>query len=217
MVAIARGKFITLEGGEGAGKSTQAARLAAWLGEQNHRILVTREPGGSPAAEAIRELLLGGRAAPFGPLAEAVLFAVARADHLETAIRPALADGRWVISDRFMDSTLAYQGSNGADPAELARLEEIAVGGTRPDLTLILDLPAELGLRRARARTSGADRFEADALRLHEERRRTFLAIAAREPERCVVIDASVDEDAVATAIRAAVAERLGPLPQQRG
>jgi dTMP kinase len=206
-----RGRFITLEGGEGAGKSTQAARLADWLRGRGLSVVVTREPGGSRNAEALRELLLRGRVAPFGPEAEALLFAVGRADHLAETIRPALEAGTWVISDRFVDSTRAYQGPAGVEPHELDRLDRIAVGQTRPDLTFILDLPPELGLRRMRDRDRPVDRFEADELEVHKARRRAFLAIAAREPERCLVVDASGDEGDVAAAIRAAVTERLKP------
>jgi dTMP kinase len=205
-----RGRFITLEGGEGAGKSTQAKLLAEWLAGQQLHILLTREPGGSRRAEALREILLAGVVAPFGAEAEALVFAIARADHLAETIRPALEAGRWVICDRFSDSTWAYQGTAGASARTLAQLDEIAVGADRPDLTLILDLPAELGLERMRGRIGGPDRFERDGAEQHEGRRRAFLAIAAREPERCVIVDASVDEAQVAEAVRAAVTQRLG-------
>ena len=208
-----RGRFITLEGGEGAGKSTQAVRLADWLRGQALSVLVTREPGGSRRAEALRELLLGGRVAPFGAEAEALVFAIARADHVIETIRPALEIGKWVISDRFMDSTRAYQGVAGVSYDALDRLDEIAVGETRPDLTLILDLPPELGLQRMRKRERPVDRFEADEVQVHEARRRAFLDIASRAADRCVVIDASADENEVAQLIRLTVAERLKPLP----
>lgn len=217
-MAAPRGRFITLEGGEGAGKSTHARRLAAWLAERGVVVRLTREPGGSPRAEAIRELLLSGRAAPFGLDAEALLFAVARADHMEETVRPALGRGEWVICDRFMDSTRAYQGSAGVATELLDRLEKLAVGPDRPDLTLIFDLPAAEGLARAGARGGPADRFEADSLAVHESRRAAFLAIAAREPERCVVIDSRQDVEAVALAVQEAVRERLGgSLPPGRG
>jgi dTMP kinase len=206
-----RGSFITLEGGEGAGKSTQARRLADWLRGRGRAVLVTREPGGPPRAEVLRELLLSGRVAPFGPEAEALVFAIARAEHLVETIRPALAAGQWVISDRFADSTRAYQGAAGVDAALLDRLEAIAVGPDRPDLTLILDLPPELGLARMRARSGDPDRFEADDLAAHAARRAAFLAIAAREPQRCAIVDAGADEDAVAAALQRVVAERLAP------
>ena len=206
-----RGRFITLEGGEGAGKSTQAALLANWLRGLGISVVLTREPGGSPRAEVLRELLLGGRIAPFGADAEALFFAAARADHVAETIRPALAAAKWVISDRFMDSTRAYQGSAGVSEETLARLEEIAVGADRPDLTLILDLPPEGGVARIQARGGDLDRFEADAMAEHAARRRAFLDIARREPERCVVVDAGAAEAEIAAAIRAAVVERLDP------
>lgn len=213
----ARGRFITLEGGEGAGKSTQAHRLADWLKGEGVPVLLTREPGGSEDAEVLRRFLLEGRVAPFGPDAEAYFFAVARADHLEKTIRPALQAGTWVISDRFADSTSAYQGAAGADPALLAGLETIAVGMDRPDLTLVLDLDPEDGFARLHARGSGHDRFEADELALHAARRQVFLDIARREPGRCVVIDAGTGEAEVAAAIRKAVAERLKPAAAAAG
>lgn len=203
------GRFITFEGGEGTGKSTQARRLAAWLRDHGQNVTLTREPGGSPGAEAIRELLLAGRVAPFGAEAEAILFAVARADHVAETIRPALARGDWVISDRFADSSRAYQGCAGVDAATLARLERIAVGDVVPDLTLVLDMPVSEGLLRASGR-SAADRFESEDFQVHEDRRRAFLALARAEPERCVVIDACGDEEAIAAAIRAAVAKHFG-------
>ena len=206
-----RGRFITLEGGEGVGKSTQARRLADWLRRVGVEVLLTREPGGSPRAELLRDLLLGGRVAPFGAEAEALVFAIARADHLAETIRPALDVGTWVISDRFFDSTWAYQGSAGASADLLTRLDGIAVGPTRPDLTLVLDLPAETGFERMSGRNQGFDRFEAEAIEAHEARRQAFLERAAGEPGRCVVINAGAEEESVAEAIRAAVAERLGP------
>lgn len=203
------GRFITLEGGEGAGKSTQAKLLADWLREQGISVVTTREPGGSPGAEALRELLLTGRVAPFGPAAEALVFAIARADHLEHTIRPALKSGRWVICDRFGDSTWAYQGPAGVSAEALARLDAIAVGDGRPDLTLILDLRPEIGLDRIRARDADPDRFEADPLEVHAARRKAFLRIAAAEPERCVVLDAAAAEADVERIIRGVVLERL--------
>jgi dTMP kinase len=204
-----RGRFITLEGGEGAGKSGHAARLAKWLQGQGIAVLVTREPGGSPRAEILRKLLLSGRFASQGPEAEALAFALARADHLAVTIRPALREGTWVICDRFMDSTRAYQGAAGADPKLLDLLDEIVVGRDRPDLTLILDVPAEAGLRRTQGRAGGPDRFERDAIGLQEARRAVFLKIAARDPDRCVVIDTRAEKLAVAKAIRQAVGVRL--------
>ncbi|POR43251.1 dTMP kinase [Methylobacterium sp. V23] len=217
------GTFITFEGGEGAGKSTQIRRLAAHLrAEAGRPVLTTREPGGSPRAERIREALLAGLAKPYGPFAEALLFSAARIDHLDTLIRPALARGEIVLCDRFADSTRAYQGAaGGLDPEVLGALEGVVVGPTRPDLTLILDCEPELGLARARARrdagSDGAvDRFEAEALAFHARLRNAFLAIAAEEPARCAVVNAALPADAVEAAIRAVVAERLpGVLPAQ--
>lgn len=211
--AVGDAKFVTLEGGEGVGKSTQAARLVARLRASGQDAVATREPGGTPKAEAIRGLLLSGGAAPLGPAAEAVLFFAARADHLSALIRPAMARGVWVICDRFSDSTRAYQGAAGhVDPALLAGLERVVVDPTRPDLTLMLDLPQRVGLARARMRSGGdADRFESQDDAFHDRLRRAFLAIAAAEPERCAVIDASIDVDAVAQAIWHAVEARLLP------
>jgi dTMP kinase len=206
-----RGRFITLEGGEGAGKSGHAARLAKWLQGEGVDVLVTREPGGSPRAEALRKLLLSGHFAEQGPETEALVFALARADHLAAAIRPALAAGKWVVCDRFMDSTRAYQGTAGVDPKLLDLIDAIVVGEDRPDLTLVLDVPAKLGLQRARKNKPTPDRFESDGVALHEARRKAFLAIAKREPKRCVVVDATRDRPAVAEAIRDAVAKRLKP------
>jgi dTMP kinase len=208
------GKFITLEGGEGAGKSTQAKLLRDRLAAAAIGALLTREPGGSPRAEAIRAVLLSGKAKRLGPMAEALLFYVARDSHLELTIRPALARGMWVVCDRFHDSTRAYQGAAGGVPiAAIDALERIVVGATQPDLTLILDLPAEEGLKRAAARAQAAseqaDRFESMSLRFHENLRQEFLDIAKTEPWRCVVIDANRPVDDVAEAIWAAVAQRL--------
>jgi len=210
--ATMAGKFITFEGGEGAGKSTQARRLADRLSASGRAVVVTREPGGTPTAESIRRLLLSGLVKELSADDEAILFAAARADHVERVIRPALAAGRWVLCDRFADSTHAYQGAaGGADEALLSALDRVAVGRTRPDLTLILDLPAEVGLARAGARQGdeAPDRFERDDVAVHERRRQAFLTIAGREPERCVVIDATGDEDTVADAVWQAVRARL--------
>jgi len=208
--AITRGRFITLEGGEGAGKSTQARLLAEALGQRGVDALVTREPGGSPLAEEIRGALLSGAVAPLGPAAEAIMFSAARIDHLDRTIRPALAAGRWVISDRFADSTRAYQGVLGdLAPGFVRELERVTVGETRPDLTLILDLPADVGLERARARSSAADRFEAEGQSFHERLRDAFLAIARDEPTRCVVIDADQEVERVAADIWREVEDRL--------
>jgi dTMP kinase len=219
------GCFITFEGGEGAGKSTQIARLAAWLRADGtaeaREVVTTREPGGSPRAERIRAAVLSGVAKPHGPFAEALMFAAARLDHLATLIRPSLARGAIVLCDRFSDSTRAYQGAaGGLDAGTLVALERVVVGATRPDLTLILDLPPEIGLARARQRdraaARGPDRFEAEALGFHERLRAAFLAIAEAEPARCAVIDAQGSPDRVAQAIRSAVAARLPHLVRNR-
>ncbi len=198
---MAKGLFITFEGGEGAGKSTQITRLAETLRERGHEVLVTREPGGSPGAEAVRHVLLSGAAEPFGPAMEAILFASARSDHVEQVIRPAVKAGKIVLCDRFMDSSRVYQGVTGnLDPAFMTRLEEVAINGMVPDLTLILDLPAETGMARAMARrgASGiADRYEKEELATQDRRRQAYLAIAAREPDRCKVVDASAGMDEV--------------------
>lgn len=208
------GKFITFEGGEGAGKSTQIRRLAAHLAECGIRVVVTREPGGTPAAEAIRGFILGGEAKAMGADAEALLFAAARADHVAEVIRPALASNAWVLSDRFADSTRVYQGTEGGvDAGTLEALERIAVGVTRPDLTIVLDVPPEVGLARVRSRHAetgaGPDRFDSDALGLHARRREAFLALAAHEPGRYLVVDASRGEKEVGDEIWRSVTARL--------
>lgn len=214
MPAPEYGRFITFEGGEGTGKSTQARLLAEKLRARGIEVVLTREPGGSPRAEALRQMLLDGKVRPFGPLAEAVVFAAARADHLRATIRPALRRGAWVISDRFADSTRAYQGALGnLDPAIIRELEAGVVEDTRPDLTLVMDLPSEIGLIRARAqsRADGAvtDRFEEEDKEFHEGLRRAFLDIAAAEPKRCVVIDARGDTARIEKRVWRVVASRF--------
>lgn len=214
-----RGRFITFEGGEGVGKSTQIWRLADALRERGHRVMVTREPGGSPGAEAIRHVLLSGAAEAFGPRMEALLFAAARSDHVEQVIRPAVARGEIVLCDRFLDSTRVYQGVTGdLHPEFVASLERVAVNGMVPDLTIILDLDPAEGMRRALKRRGDAipDRFEKEALEVHERRRRAYLDIAEREPARCVVIDASQEPPAIARAVLAAVSERLSLAPPRQ-
>jgi dTMP kinase len=208
------GKFITFEGGEGAGKSTQIRRLATRLEDAGLRVVTTREPGGTQTAEAIRQFILSGRAESMGAEGEAMLFAAARADHVARIIRPALAAGDWVLSDRFSDSTRVYQGAEGGvSPETLDALERVAVGATRPDLTIILDIPAEIGLRRVRARQAatgdGPDRFDSDQVGLHERRRQAYLALAAREPDRYAVVDAVRWESDVADEVWKAVSARL--------
>ncbi|WP_420962110.1 dTMP kinase [Brucella sp. IR073] len=205
------GLFITFEGGEGAGKSTQIRRLAAHLADEGIETLVTREPGGSAGAEAVRHVILSGAAEAFGPAMEAVLFAAARNDHVEQVIRPALEAGRTVLCDRFIDSGRVYQGVTGdLDPDLIGMLERVAIDGAMPDLTLILDLPAKDGLARAMKRRGEetADRFEKETLERHEARREAFLAIAAAEPERCRIIDAARPEDEVSAEI-IAIVDRL--------
>jgi dTMP kinase len=211
----ARGRFITLEGGEGAGKSVQARRLEKRLKSVGLKVVRTREPGGSRRAEELRKVILSGFAAQFGPDGEALMFAAARIDHLDKTILPALGRGHWVVCDRFADSTRAYQGAGGKlPPGFVLRLEQVAVGTNRPDLTLVLDLPVEVGLKRAAERRGQgrADRFEAEGLGFHETLRRAYLDIAASEPGRCVVIDAAKSEDAVAADIWSAVESRLDPM-----
>lgn len=206
---MTQGSFISFEGGEGAGKSTQIRRLAERLSAAGHDVVVTREPGGSPGAEAIRDLLVNGAADRWSPVTETLLMYASRRDHLERVIRPALAEGKVVLCDRFADSTRAYQGAGGGTPASLiAAMEEHVLNGTIPTLTLILDLPAEVGLSRAEAR-GGAARFESKGLDFHQRLRAGYLEIARQEPERCVVIDADAELDAVTAAIADAVAERL--------
>lgn len=203
-----RGFFISFEGGEGAGKSTQIRRLASVLEGDGHEIVLTREPGGSPGAEAVRHVLLSGTAEPFGPAAEAILFAAARSDHVEQVIRPAIARGAVVLCDRFLDSTRVYQGAgSGLDAGFLRAVERVAINGMMPDLTIIFDLDPEEGLRRVAGRQGASvlDRFEKETLAVHAARRAAYLAIAEREPERCVVIDADDTPDAVAVEVLATV------------
>lgn len=204
-----RGLFITFEGGEGAGKSSQMARLAERLRADGGDILITREPGGSSGAEAVRHVLLSGAAESMGPAMEAILFAAARSDHVEQVIRPAVNAGKIVLCDRFFDSTRVYQGVTGnLAPDFIAALEDVTVNGMVPDLTIILDLDPEIGLARAAARRGKdvPDRFEKETLDIHRRRRRGFLDIAAAEPDRCVVVDASQPPDVVAKALSRAVA-----------
>jgi len=208
------GKFITFEGGEGAGKSTQVERLAERLRALGLSVVVSREPGGSAGAEAIRHVLLSGAAKPLGPHAEAILFAAARADHLRQTIRPALERGQWAISDRFADSTRIYQGVLGnVDARLIARLEKLTVGELGPDLTIILDIPPEEGLARVTRRRGDApiDRFEAEAFDFHKKLREAYLELAEREPNRCVVINAGADAATVSEFVWSAVNTRLSP------
>jgi dTMP kinase len=203
-------RFITLEGGEGAGKSTQARKLAAALKRSGIACVTTREPGGSPGGEEIRNLIVHGKPARWDTLTETLLLFAARADHVARTIKPALAKGRWVICDRFTDSTFAYQGAGrGLARETIRRLESIVLDDFAPDLTFVLDLPVEDGLARTQARGQGATRFESFDGAFHERLRRAFLAIARRSRDRCVVIDASADENAVAAVIWQTVAKRF--------
>lgn len=207
-----RGRFITFEGGEGSGKSTQIKTLAERLDAIKLRAIVTREPGGSPGAEIIRHLVLSGMGKLLGLDAETLLFAAARDDHVRTVIRPALNQGIWVLCDRFSDSTRAYQGRLGKVSAELLNaMERVTIGDLKPDLTFILDVPVEIGLQRAAARrgSGAADRFEAEDVRFHRQLREAYRQIAAAEPKRCVLIDASADPGTVAAMIWTALRERL--------
>ncbi|MHB8528292.1 MAG: dTMP kinase [Caulobacteraceae bacterium] len=207
---MARGLFISFEGGEGTGKSTQAAFLAERLRRLGHSVLATREPGGSPGAEAIRALLVEGAADRWSSRSEALLMYAARSDHVERVIAPALSAGQIVVCDRFADSTRAYQGAGGAVSGPLiAALEAAVVGATRPDLTFILDLPVEAGLARAARRDRGEGRFEAKSRDFHERLRGSFVELARGEPSRCVLIDAAAPREEVAAAIWAAAAGRI--------
>jgi dTMP kinase len=207
---VIRGQFITFEGGEGAGKSTQVRILAERLSAAGIEVVATREPGGSPGAEAIRALLVTGDPDRWSAVSETLLMYAARRDHIERTIRPALERGAWVISDRFADSSRAYQGAGGGvSPALLAAMEAYVLENTRPDLTLVLDLPAEQGLERAGLRGGAEARFEAKDLGFHQRLRKAFLAIAKTESRRCVVIDAKASPEVVAKAVWSAVEARL--------
>ncbi|WP_137128785.1 dTMP kinase [Rhizobium sp. FY34] len=210
------GLFVSFEGGEGAGKSTQIRRLADILRKRGHQVLITREPGGSAGAEAVRHVLLSGAAEAYGVRMEALLFAAARNDHVEEVIRPALLRGMIVLCDRFIDSSRVYQGITGnLESAFIEALERIAIDGLKPDLTLILDLPAEKGLARAQRRsaesgsTAAPDRFEKETVDVHEMRRQAFLDIAAGDEVRCRVIDADRIEAIVAADILSQVEPML--------
>lgn len=210
---MARGLFITLEGGEGSGKSTQVKRLGAWLEARGHDVVLTREPGGSPGAEAIRELLITGAVDRWDGMTEALLNFAARRDHVVRVIKPAIEDGKIVISDRFADSTMAYQGyGHRLGPETVDQLYAVTLGTFQTDLTLILDLPVEDGLERASSR--GGNRFEEMELAFHQRLRDGFLAIAEQEPERCHIIDASGSEDDVEAAIIAVMAPALDALSE---
>jgi dTMP kinase len=207
-----RGRFITFEGGEGSGKSTQIKILAERLDAAKLRVIVTREPGGSPGAEIIRHLLLSGMGKLLGPDAETLLFAAARDDHVGTVIKPALNQGIWVLCDRFSDSTRVYQGRLGKVAPEIMNaMERVTIGAIKPDLTIILDIPVEVGMQRAAARrgTRAPDRFEAEDLKFHQGLRDGYRQIAVAEPQRCVLIDANADAATVAAAVWAALRNRF--------
>ena len=207
-----RGKFISFEGGEGSGKSTQIKLLAERLAAAKLRAIVTREPGGSPGAEIIRHLVLSGMGKLLGPDAETLLFAAARDDHVRTVIQPALSQGTWVLCDRFSDSTRAYQGRLGNVPqGVLNAMQRVTIGDLKPDLTIILDVPVEIGLKRAAARrgAGGPDRFEAEDIRFHQDLRDAYRQIAAEDPDRCVLIDATPNPDVVAAQVWNALRDHL--------
>ncbi|MEH3125592.1 dTMP kinase [Agrobacterium cavarae] len=215
-----KGLFISFEGGEGAGKSTQIRILAETLRSRGLEVVVTREPGGSPGAEAIRHVLLSGAAEAFGVRMEAMLFAAARNDHVEEVIGPALESGAVVLCDRFLDSSRVYQGTTGNLETDfIETLQRIAVDGTMPDLTLIFDIPAVDGLARARKRADdGAtpDRFEKEELETHEKRREAYLDIALNEPRRCRIVDAKQPQERVTEDVLSMVEpllERFDHLP----
>jgi dTMP kinase len=204
------GRFITLEGGEGTGKSTQIKRLAAALEQRGIKVLATREPGGSSGAEQIRKLMVEGEPGRWDAITETLLAYAARADHVARTIGPALLADTWVISDRFNDSTFAYQGAGRGVPREtIRRIDSAVLDDFAPDLTLILDLDVKLGLARAGARGDKENRFEKFGTEFHEKLRQAFLDIAKRSPDRCRVIDAGGTEDQVAEAIFAAVSRRF--------
>jgi dTMP kinase len=211
-----RGRFITFEGGEGSGKSTQIRKLAERLDAAKLRAIVTREPGGSPGAEIIRHLVLSGMGKLLGPDAETLLFAAARDDHVRTVILPALNQGIWVLCDRFFDSTRVYQGRLGQVPPGLvSAMQRVTIGDLKPDLTIILDVPVEVGLQRAATRRGSAtpDRFESEDVQFHQDLRDAYKQIAAEDPQRCVLIDATADPDAVAERVWKALRDHLFAMP----
>ena len=212
-----RGKFISFEGGEGSGKSTQIRKLAERLDAAKLRAIVTREPGGSPGAEIIRHVVLSGMGKLLGPEAETLLFAAARDDHVHTLIQPALSQGLWVLCDRFSDSTRVYQGRLGqVPPGVLNAMQRVTIGDLKPDLTIILDIPVEIGLQRAAVRRgNGApDRFEGEDIKFHQGLREAYKQIATEDPRRCELIDANADADTVAARVWTALRDHLFAIPQ---
>ncbi len=207
---MSAGRFITFEGGEGGGKSTQVRLLSDRLSRAGVDVVTTREPGGSPGAESLRELLVKGSIDRWSPMTETLILYAARRDHLERLIQPALVRGAWVISDRFADSTRAYQGAaGGVDPAFISELERTVLAGAQPDLTFVLDLPAADGLARAGRRGGDESRFEDKGLAFHERLRQEFLMIAKREPDRCLVVEASHTIEAVSDVIWTRIRDKL--------
>jgi dTMP kinase len=208
--AVSQGRFITLEGGEGAGKSTQARLLAAWIRERGLTVLMTREPGGAPGAEEIRSLLVTGAPGRWDPLSETLLHYAARREHMIRTVQPALAEGHWVICDRFADSTVAYQGyGQGIGQDVIARIGKAVLGDFAPDLTIVLDVDPETRRARVAGRAGAEDRYERMDEAFHARVRDGFKAIAAGEPTRCAMIAADAAPDAVANRIREIVAQRL--------
>jgi dTMP kinase len=207
-------KFISLEGGEGAGKSTQIKMLTDWLEGQAVKVCTTREPGGSPGAEEIRDLLVKGDGDRWASMTEALLMAASRAEHVERRVKPALAEGEWVLCDRFLDSSVAYQGAGrGLGMEKVRDLQTMALGDFLPDLTIILDLPVDVGLGRAisreGAKADSEDRFEKLDTKFHEELRAAYLKIAASEPDRCIVFDANKSPGSLQQDLREAIAKRF--------
>jgi dTMP kinase len=208
---MATPRFITLEGGEGAGKSTHARHLSEALRERGIENIITREPGGSPGAEEIRTLLVEGEPGRWDPMAEILLFLAARADHIARRIKPALAAGRWVICDRFSDSTYAYQGAGrGFDVDVIRKIERAAIGNFAPDLTLILDVPVDVALARTGDRTHAENRFEKFDHAFHARLRDFFHGLATREPDRCVLVDTAAPAEQVSADIWRIVATKFG-------
>ncbi|HJN25748.1 MAG TPA: dTMP kinase [Rhodospirillales bacterium] len=207
---MSKGRFITFEGGEGTGKSTQVTLLANALRSSGLDVVTTREPGGAPGAEEIRSLLVNGAVNRWTPISEALLNYAARAEHLDKTVYPAIERGQWVISDRFADSTMAYQGvGHGVERETLNKLYSAVLGDFKPDLTVIFDLDLETGLKRAGSRGEGEDRYERMGHDFHERLRKGFLEISREEPDRCAVVDASGSIDQVSAAIRSIVSSRL--------
>lgn len=206
-----KGKFITFEGGEGSGKSTQLTRLVDWLKDQGITVVATREPGGAPSAEVIRRLLVEGDVDRWQPVTEVLLHYAARAEHIAHTVIPALQDGTWVLSDRYADSTIAYQGyGHGLNCGIIDTIHGVVTGGLTPDLTLVLDVSVGMGLERAHGRPHLEDRYERMGESFHERVRAGFLSIAAQHPERCAVVDATQGMDDVASQIIGCLQDRLG-------